>query len=450
MFNQLTKNIGKALDRLRGKGYITEADVNEAMREIRLALLEADVALPVVREFVGRIKEKAVGAEVLKSVSAAQMIVKIVHEELVEMLGGQIESFELNYPAPAVLMLLGLQGSGKTTSAAKLAYYLRKKHKKKILLASADTYRPAAQEQLEILAKQIDIDCLPIIRGQKPLEIAKRALQEAKLGGYDAMIFDTAGRLHTDQELMEEIKQLSELITPHENILVLDSMTGQDAVNVGKEFQQHVHISGVILTRMDGDARGGAALSMRAILQCPIRFAGMGEKIPEFEEFIPERAASRILDMGDVVSLVEKAADVIGEQEMEALSKKIQRGSFDMDDLLSQLRSINKMGSISNMIGMIPGLGKFKNMVPDEVAGHKAVNRQIVIISSMTLAERKNPDIINPSRKNRIAKGAGVHVHDVNRLLKQHAEMKKMVKKIGKMDAKQISRMGNKFGLSGK
>ncbi len=447
MFAQLTNNLSKVFDLLRSKGYVTEDDLNVAMRQIRITLLEADVALPVVREFIEHIKAQAIGAEVLKSVSAAQMIVKIVHDELTAMLGGQQQEFELNYPAPAVIMMLGLQGSGKTTSAAKLAYYLRRKHKKRVLLASADTYRPAAQEQLAVLAKQIGIDCLPIIAQETPLAIAKRSLQEAKLGGYDVMIFDTAGRLHTDDELMMELKQLVNILHPQEKMLVLDAMTGQDAVNIGRHFHTTIPLSGVILTRVDGDARGGAALSMRGVAQCPIKFVGTGEKIVDFEEFYPERAAARILEMGDVVSLVERAAETIGGQEIEGLAKKLQKGNFDMNDLLSQLRNLNKLGGIASMVGMIPGLGKIKSMIPDQAASDKVVRKQVAIISAMTLAERRKPDIINSSRKNRIAKGSGVQLHDVNRLLKQFSEMNKMVKKLGKMDVKQITKLGSKFGL---
>ncbi len=447
MFSSLSNNLTKIFDKLKRKGLLSESDVSEAMREVRIALLEADVALVAVKEFIEKVKTKAIGSEIIKSISPAQMVVKIVSDELTEILGSDHQALNLTTNSPAVIMLIGLQGSGKTTSAAKLALLLRKKYKKKILLASLDVYRPAAQVQLEVLGKQIDIDTLPIIATEMPEQITERALKEAKTGGYDVLILDTAGRLHTDNELIEELKEVKQLVSPVETLLVVDSLTGQDAVNIGKEFNQSVGISGVILTRVDGDARGGAALSMRCVTQQPIKFIGVGEKLNDLEEFHPERAASKILDMGDIVSLVEKAAEMIDEEEARSLAKKVQKGQFDLNDMLSQFKNLKKMGGIGSMLSMIPGLGKIKSQLGGLAIDNKMFAKQEAIISSMTRKERSDPKIINASRRVRIANGSGTKVQDVNRLLKQHLEMSMMVKKVGKMDHKQLAKLGKMMNV---
>jgi len=441
MFSSLGQNLGKIFDKLRGRGFLSEADIDVSMREIRMALLEADVAVPTIRYLIERIKEKAIGAEVIKSISPGQMVVKIVQDELELLLSADNQELSLSHTPPVVLMMVGLQGSGKTTSSAKLAMHLRKKHKKKVLLASLDIYRPAAQLQLENLAKQINEASLEIIPGQSAKEITKRAMKEATLGGYDVLILDTAGRLHTDEKMMEELQEVKKLSNPLEILLVLDSLTGQDAVNIGREFSQQLPLTGMILTRVDGDARGGAALSMRHITGVPIKFIGVGERVNEFEEFHPQRAASRILDMGDIVSLVERAAEEIDHAEAEKMAKKMQKGVFDMNDLLNQLKSVQKMGGIGSMMGMIPGMGKMKQMMGDLSQGESILKKQEAIIYSMTKAERRDPKIINASRKIRIANGSGRKVQDVNRLLKQWLEMQNMMKKMGKMDPRKIGGM---------
>lgn len=445
MFSSLSQNLGKIFDKLRGRGLLTEADIDVSMREIRLALLEADVAVPTIKHLIERIKEKAIGSEVIKSISPGQMIVKIVHDELAVLLGDENQGLSLNNNPPVVIMMVGLQGSGKTTSSAKLALYLRKKQKKKVLLASLDIYRPAAQLQLEALAKQIDAVSIDIVHNQLAQDITKRALKEATLGGYDVLILDTAGRLHTDEAMMQELQQVKEISSPTEILLVVDSMTGQDAVNIGRDFCHQLPLTGIILTRVDGDSRGGAALSMRHVAGVPIKFIGIGERVNELEEFHPQRAASRILGMGDIVSLVEKASEEIDSDEAEKMAKKLQKGSFDMDDLLKQLKSIQKMGGIGSMLGMIPGMTKMKQMVGNVSQSEGVLKRQEAIICSMTRKERRNPKIIDASRKRRIARGFGGEVQEVNRLLKQFLEMQTMIKKLGKMDSKQMGRMMNAF-----
>lgn len=410
---------------------MTEKDIDEAMREIRIALLEADVSLPVVKDFIAKVKVEALGEKVVKSIQPGQMVIKIVHDELVKLLGSE-EGSELNFRAvpPVSILMVGLQGSGKTTTSAKIANKL--KGKKKVLLASLDIYRPAAQEQLAQLAEKIGVACLPIVKGEKPEAITKRALAEGKKGGYDVVILDTAGRLQIDQMLMDEVKEVKKIANPTEVLLVADSMIGQEACNVAKEFNEQIGITGLVLTRADGSSRAGAALSMKMVSGVPIKFLGIGEKIDEIEEFHPERMAGRILGQGDVVSLVEKAIEKVDHQEAEKMAQKMMKGKFDLEDMLSQLRQIQKMGSIGSIVGMIPGLSKFKNQI--EAAGSDGlIKKQEAIILSMTKAERKNPDIIKASRKKRIASGAGVEVHEVNKLLKSYEQMSTMMKKMGKL-----------------
>lgn len=445
MFSSLSGNLTKIFDKLRRKGVLTEDDINETMRAIRIALLEADVSLAAISELIKNVKAKAIGTELMKSISPGQLIVKIVNDELTHLLGSENQEINLQAVPPVVIMMVGLQGSGKTTSSAKLGLLLRKKYKKNILMASLDVYRPAAQQQLEVLGKQVEISTLPIIAHEKPLEIAARALNSAKANYCDVLILDTAGRLHTDEQLIDELKQVKKLTNPTEILLVVDSLTGQDAVNIGKEFNEKVGITGSILTRIDGDARGGAALSMRVVTNVPIKYIGVGEKINEFEAFHPERAASRILDMGDIVSFVEKAAENISMDEVETLSKRVQSGKFDLNDLLSQLKSMKKMGSIASMLSMIPGVGKLKKQLGNVNLDEVNFKSQEAIISSMTLKERKNPKIINASRKIRIANGSGTKVSDVNRLLKQFMDMSSMMKKFGGMDPKKMKQMSRMF-----
>ena len=442
MFESLSGNLTKVFDKLRGRGLLTEDDVNAAMREVRIALLEADVALPVAKEFIASLKEKAIGQEVLKSVSPAQMVIKLVHDHLKEMLGSEQTALNLATTPPAVIMMVGLQGSGKTTSTAKIALRLKNKQKKKILLASLDVRRPAAQEQLAVLGEQVEVATLPIIAGQTPQEITKRAMEMGRLEGYDVVMLDTAGRLHIDNELMAELKEVKSISQPIETLLVADSLTGQDAVVIAKEFNEQVMVTGIVLTRIDGDGRGGAALSMRQVTGCPIKYLGTGEKPTDMEEFHPDRIASRILDMGDVVSLVEKASEIVDEQEAIKLAKKVRKGEFDLDDLSSQLKSLKKMGGVGSMLGMLPGVGKMKKQIADLPIDDNMMERQQAIISSMTRAERKKAEILNGSRKRRVAAGAGVTVQDVNRLLKQFKDMRKMMKRFGKMDKKSLMRAG--------
>jgi signal recognition particle subunit SRP54 len=446
MFESLSGRLGDVFDRLRRRGALNEGDVEAALREIRIALLEADVALPVVKEFVGKVKEKAIGQEVLRSVTPAQMVVKIVHDHLVETLSGGEAPGEaaLNLRAnpPVVLMMIGLQGSGKTTTAGKLALRLRTRERKKVLLASLDVARPAAQEQLAVLARQAQVASLPIVAGEKPVAIAKRALETARREGYDVVILDTAGRLHVNEELMLEVAAVRDAASPHESLLVVDAMTGQDAVNVAKAFADRIGVTGVVMTRVDGDARGGAALSMRAITGRPIKFVGVGEKLDALEPFHPERIAGRILGMGDVVSLVEKAAETVDREEAEKLAAKMQKGSFDLDDLAAQLRQLKKMGGMGGIMGMLPGIGKIKKQLDEAKIDESILKRQEAIISSMTRAERKNPKLLNASRRRRIAAGSGTTVQEVNRLLKQHQDMADMMKRAAKLGQKGLQRHG--------
>jgi signal recognition particle subunit SRP54 len=442
MFDNLTQRLGEVFDRLTRRGALSEADVDAAMREVRIALLEADVALPVVKDFIAGVREKAIGETVLKSVTPGQMVVKIVHDHLVETLGAESSAINLNAPAPVPILMVGLQGSGKTTTTAKIAIRLKNRERKKVLMASLDTRRPAAMEQLAILGEQAGVTVLNIVPGEPPVAIAKRALQTAKLGGFDVLLLDTAGRLHIDDELMAEVETVRDATGPVETLLVADAMTGQDAVNVASAFRDRVGLTGVVLTRVDGDARGGAALSMRAITGRPIKLIGVGEKLDALEDFHPARIAGRILGMGDVVSLVEKAAETIEREEAEKLAAKVQKGQFDLDDLAAQLRQLQKMGGLGGVMGMLPGIGKIQKQLGEAKIDDKILKRQQAIISSMTRQERRKPEIIKASRKQRIAAGSGTSVAEVNKLLKQHMEMQRMMKQVNKLGKKGLLRHG--------
>jgi signal recognition particle subunit SRP54 len=452
MFESLSNRLNEVFDRLRRRGTLSEDDVAAAMREIRIALLEADVALPVVRDFVAAVREEAVGQAVLRSVTPGQMVVKIVHDRLVSVLsGGEDDArgpseahggLDLNAPAPVVVMLVGLQGSGKTTTAAKLALRLKTRDRKKVLMASLDVQRPAAQEQLAQLGRQTGVDTVPIVAAERPVAITRRALQIGRSEGYDVVLLDTAGRLHVNEELMLEVAAVREVAAPHQTVLVADAMTGQDAVNVAKAFAERTGLTGIILTRTDGDARGGAALSMRAITGKPIMFIGTGEKIDALEQFHPGRVAGRILGMGDVVSLVEKAAETADKDEAERLAAKFEQGQFDLDDLAGQLRQLRRMGGMSSMLGMLPGIGKIKRQIDAANLDERLLVRQEAIISSMTRRERKNPKLLNASRRIRIAQGSGTSVPEINRLLKQYQDMAGMMKKMKKLGQKGLMRHG--------
>jgi len=435
MFESLTDRLGGIFDRLTKRGALTESHVDEALREVRVALLEADVALPVVKDFVDKVRARAVGHEVMKSVSPGQQVIKIVHDTLVETLG-EGEEINLRAAAPVPILMVGLQGSGKTTSTAKLGVWLTGRENKKVLMASLDTRRPAAMEQLAQLGIQTGVATLRIVAGEPPVAIAKRAIQTGRLEGYDIVLLDTAGRLAIDQELMAEVAQVAKAVDPAETLLVADAMTGQDAVTIAREFREKVGVTGIMLTRIDGDARGGAALSMRAVAGAPIKLLGTGEKTDALEVFHPDRIADRILGMGDVVSLVEKAAETIEQDEAEALARKIQKGQFDLDDMLKQLRQLKKMGGLDGLLGMLPGIGKMKKQLDQANIDPNILKRQEAIILSMTPKERRNPKIIHASRKKRIAGGSGSSVQDINKLLKQWMEMSKMMKRMGKMAKK--------------
>lgn len=436
MFDSLSQRLGSVFETLTRRGALKEEDVRAAMREVRVALLEADVALPVVKDFIERATEKAVGEKVIKSVTPGQMVVKIVHDCLVEMLGGGEEDAEpgLNLRAapPVPILMVGLQGSGKTTSTAKIARHLQGKEKKRVLMASLDIYRPAAMEQLATLGQQAGVVTLPIVPDQKPVEIAKRAMDEARRGGFDVVVLDTAGRTTVDQVLMDEVAAVRDTAKPLETLLVADAMTGQDAVATAQAFQDKVGITGIVLTRVDGDARGGAALSMRAVTGCPIKLMGVGEKTDALEPFHAERIAGRILGMGDVVSLVEKAAETVDQDEAERLAKRMMQGQFDLDDLLSQLRQLQKMGDMKGILGMLPGVGKMAKQLKQADVDPKMIKRQEAIILSMTPKERRAPALIKASRKKRIAAGSGTSVPDVNKLLKQHQQMATVMKQMKK------------------
>jgi signal recognition particle subunit SRP54 len=442
MFEKLTERLGDVFGRLTRRGALSEADVDVALREVRVALLEADVALPVVRDFLAKVREKAVGETVLKSVTPGQMVVKIVNDALVEALGGASVGLDLNAPAPVVIMMVGLQGSGKTTTTAKIARRLKGRDRKRVLMASLDTRRPAAQEQLAVLGRQTEVATLPVIPGEPPVAIAKRALQTGKLEGYDIVLLDTAGRLHVDEELMAEAAAVHQATGPTETLLVVDAMTGQDAVNVATQFRERMNLTGVVLTRVDGDARGGAALSMRAVTGCPIKLIGAGEKLDALEDFHPERIAGRILGMGDIVGLVERAAETVEREQAEKMAAKLQKGQFDLDDFAEQLRQLQKMGGLGGVLGMLPGVQKVQKQLDNAKIDEKLLRRQQAIISSMTRQERRRPEIIKASRKQRIAAGSGATVQEINRLLKQHMEMARMVKQMGKLGQKGLMRHG--------
>ncbi len=442
MFEALSGKLNTVFDRLRGRGALSEADVTEALREVRIALLEADVALPVVKDFIAKVKEGAVGQDVIRSVTPGQMVVKIVHDVLVETLGTEGGELNLNAVPPVAILMVGLQGSGKTTTSGKLALRLRTRDKKKVLLASLDVYRPAAQQQLEILAKQAEVGSLPIIMGEMPVAISRRAMELGRREGYDVVILDTAGRLHIDDVLMAEVAKVRDVVKPTETLLVADAMTGQDAVTLAREFNEKVGVTGIVLTRVDGDARGGAALSMRHVTGRPIKFLGAGEKLDALEVFHADRLAGRILGMGDIVSLVEKAAETVDQEEAEKLAAKMQKGQFSLEDMLSQFRQIKKMGDMKGILGMLPGLGKLKQQIEGANIDNKVVARQEAIILSMTPKERRNPDLIKANRKKRIAAGSGTSVQDVNKLLKQHQQMADMMKKVAKMGKKGLMRHG--------
>ncbi|QIQ85860.1 signal recognition particle protein [Erythrobacter sp.] len=434
MFDNLSDRLGGVFDRLKGRGALKEQDVRDAMREVRVALLEADVALPVARRFIDSVTEKAVGQDVLKSVTPGQQVVKIVHDELVEMLGGaEAEGLNLEAKPPVVIMMVGLQGSGKTTTTAKLAKLIRERHGKKAMMASLDVNRPAAQEQLAVLGEQVSVATLPIIAGQQPVDIARRAMESARLQNVDVLLLDTAGRLHVDEALMAEMKAVASVSAPNEVLLVVDSLTGQDAVNVAQSFSGEVPLTGVVLTRMDGDARGGAALSMRAVTGKPIKFAGTGEKLDAIETFRPAGVADRILGMGDVVSLVEKAAATIKQEEAEQLQRNFEKGKFDLNDLRMQLRQMQNMGGLGMLAGMLPGMKKAKAAMAASNMDDKVLVHMDAIISSMTPKERANPALMNAKRKKRVAAGSGTDVQTVNKLLKMHQEMGRAMKQIKKM-----------------
>ena len=445
MFESLQERLSGVLDQLTRRGALSEADVTAALREVRVALLEADVALPVVKDFVEAVREKAVGQEVLRSVSPGQMVVKIVNDHLIETLGAEASALEIEVTPPAVVMLVGLQGSGKTTSTAKIAKRLQERDKKKALMASLDVRRPAAQQQLATLGLQTGVRTLDIVPGEPPVAIAKRALQTGALEGYDVVMLDTAGRLAIDEELMAEVAEVAKAAKPHETLLVADAMTGQDAVTVAQGFKERLDLTGIVLTRVDGDARGGAALSMKAVTGCPIKLIGTGEKLDALEAFHPDRIAGRILGMGDVVSLVEKAAETIEQEKAEKLAKKIQKGKFDLDDLADQLKQIQRMGSVSELMNMIPGAAKMQGQLKGANIDDKMVGRQLAILSSMTPGERRRPELIKASRKQRISRGSGTSVQDVNKLLKQYQEASRMMKRVKKMGKKGLMR----HGLSG-
>ena len=432
MFEALSNKLTAVFNKITSRGVLSEDDINTAMREIRIALLEADVSLPVVKDFIAHVKEQALGEKVVRSIQPGQMVVKIVHDELIKLLSSENAEINLQAPAPVCVLMVGLQGSGKTTTSAKIAKRLNFKQKKKVLLVSLDIYRPAAQEQLAQLATQINAVSLPIIKGEKPAQTTKRAIDFAKKGGFDVIVLDTAGRLHIDQELMDEVKEVKKIANPTEVLLVADAMMGQDACTVAKEFNEQVGITGLVLTRIDGSSRAGAALSMKMVANVPIKYLGIGEKLDEIEEFYADRLASRILGQGDVVSLVEKAIENVNREDAENMAKKLMKGSFNLEDMLAQLKQIQKIGSIGGIMGMLPGMSKFSAQV-EAAGGDKIIKKQEAIILSMTIKERRNPDIIKASRKKRIASGAGVEVHEVNKLLKSYEQMSTMMKQMGKL-----------------
>ncbi|MFZ0729492.1 MAG: signal recognition particle protein [Methylovirgula sp.] len=449
MFEGLSEKLSAILDGLTRRGTLSEEDVNAAMREVRRALLEADVALDVVRSFVDKVRARAVGADVVKSITPGQMVVKIVNDVLIETLGADAQPIDLDAPAPVAIMMVGLQGAGKTTTTAKIAKRLAERARRKVLMASLDVKRPAAQEQLAVLGRQVGVDTLPVIAGQTPVQIARRAEEAARLQGYDVVLLDTAGRTHIDEALMAEMVEIKRAASPHEILLVADSLTGQDAVNLAKNFDERVGLTGIVLTRVDGDGRGGAALSMRAVTGKPIKLLGVGEKMDALEDFHPDRIANRILGMGDIVSLVEKAAQTIDAQKAQKIAAKMRKGKFDLEDLADQLAQVEQIGGLGGIMGMLPGIAKMKDQLAAANIDDRVVKRQRAIILSMTPVERRNPDILKASRKKRIAAGSGTRVEDVNRLLKQHRQMADMMKQLGNAKRGPLSQMASAFGLGG-
>ena len=450
LFENLSERLSGVFENLTKRGILGDEDVGTALREVRVALLEADVALPVVRDFIGRVREKAAGQEVTRSVTPGHQVVKIVHDELVHVLtGGSEESGELRVGAPpAPILMIGLQGSGKTTTTAKLAKRLQERDGKRVLMASLDTRRPAAMRQLAILGDQIGADTLPVIRGEDAAAIARRAKQQSTLGGYDVLLLDTAGRLHADEDLMLEVEAVRDISGPHETLLVADGLTGQDAVNVAREFDARVGVTGVILTRMDGDGRGGAALSMRAVTGKPIRFVGTGERVDALEAFHPERTAGRILGMGDIVSLVEKAQETVERDRIERMARRMQKGVFTMNDMRTQLEQIQKLGGMHGMMGMMPGMGKLAKQMPEGGFDDDFIRHNIALIQSMTRKERFNPGLLKASRKRRVAAGAGLEVNALNKLLKMHRQMADVMRHMGKRGMLRTA-LGQMFGKTG-
>jgi signal recognition particle subunit SRP54 len=449
LFDNLSERLGGILDRLTGRGALTEKDVDAAMREVRRALLEADVALEVVRSFTEKLREQAIGATVVKSVTPGQMVVKIVHDELVATLGADGQTIDLNAVPPVPIMMVGLQGSGKTTTTAKLARRLTQRDRRKVLMASLDVYRPAAMEQLAVLGRDLDIATLPIVEGQQPTQIAKRAMEAGKLGGFDVVLLDTAGRTTLDEEMMAEAAAIKAAANPHEVLLVADALTGQDAVNLARSFDQRVGLTGIVLTRVDGDGRGGAALSMRAVTGKPIKLIGTGEKTDALEEFHPSRIAGRILGMGDVVSLVERAAASIDAEKAARTAERMRKGQFDLNDMREQLSQMANMGGISGLMGMMPGIAKMKNQIAAAGIDDKILKRQVAIIDSMTRDERRHPDILKASRKKRIAAGAGQSVEQVNKLLKMHRNMADVMKAMGSGKRGPLAGIAQAMGFGG-
>jgi signal recognition particle subunit SRP54 len=449
MFDNLSEKLGGILDRLTRRGALSEADVDAALREVRRALLEADVALDVARAFTEQVKTKAIGVEVMKSVTPGQMVVKIVHDQLVETLGADSQTIDLNAAPPVAIMMVGLQGSGKTTTTAKIAKRLTDRQKRKVLMASLDVRRPAAMEQLAVLGREAQIDTLPMLEGQQPPQIAKRALEAARLGGYDVVMLDTAGRTTIDDDMMNEATEVRRAINPHEVLLVADALTGQDAVNLARAFDERVGLTGIVLTRVDGDGRGGAALSMRAVTNKPIKLIGIGEKLDALEEFDPARIAGRILGMGDIVALVEKAAANIGAEKAMRAAEKMRKGQFDLSDMREQLTQMAAMGGMSGLMGMLPGVAKIKNQIANAGIDDKVLKRQVAIIDSMTPQERRNPDILKNSRKKRIAAGSGTTPEAINKLLKMHRGMADMMKAMGSGKRGPMAGIAQAMGLGG-
>src|ERR1700724_2205990 len=447
MFDSLSEKLGGILDRLTRRGALSAGDVDTALREVRRALLEADVALDVARSFVDKVRERAVGVEVLRSVTPGQMVVKIVHDQLIETLGADTQQIDLNAPAPVPVMLVGLQGSGKTTTAAKLAKRLAAQTRRKVLRPSLDTRRPAAMEQLAVLGRQPETDTLPIVEGQTPTQIARRALEAGRLGGYDVVLLDTAGRITLDEAMMSEAAEVKRAASPHEVLLVADALTGQDAVNLARAFDERVGLTGIVLTRIDGDGRGGAALSMRAVTGKPIKLLGTGEKLDALEDFHPARIADRILGMGDIVSLVEKAAATIDAEKAARTAERMRKGAFDLTDLRDQLMQMQQMGGMSGLMGMLPGVAKMKNQLASANLDERVLKRQVAAIDSMTMQERRHPDILKASRKKRVAAGSGTKVEDINRLLKMHRTMADVMKAMGGGKRGPMAGIANMLGL---